>query len=491
MVMHKNMSMKKAALLNMASKYIVVIIQLVYSAILARLLTPNDYGIFALVNVFVSFFAILADMGVGNAIIQNQSLDNEDVQSIYAWSLHLSVRLAIAFCLLAIPIALFYNNTVYYYICPLLSIAVFFSALNMVPKALIMKEKYFITIAVRQVVLCIVSSVITILMAIIGLKYYSLVIYSIINAFGNYCWNLKNCDLKLRWKYEKNSIEKVKSFSNYLFSFNVLNYFSRNLDNILIGKFQGEAQLGFYNKAYQLMLYPMNNFTNVITPVLLPFLSKYQSNKEYIYRKYLSTVKLLSLVGIYITVFCFFCSEELVLTLYGKGWKDTVPCFMYLSISIWSQMVCALTGSMFQIMDQTKLQFKRGLLTAGTTILAILIGANIGGIIEISLLVTIAYLSNFITMLYFLIHKVFKESVFEYIKNFIPDFCIAFFLAFFFVFVDKSQMFGSSSSIQALLVLIVKVIMSGGLYLVLLFLFRQIKYFDLILPEKIREKIGH
>lgn len=479
----KNLSIKSAAYVNMISKYTVIFLNLFITAILARLLTPEEYGIVAIVNVFVAFFAILADLGIGNAVVQNQSLSEKDIQNIFFWSLKRAVLLGLIFVCLAVPIAYFYSNDVYLKIVPLLGIAVVFTTANTVPAALLTKSKKFVLIGLRTVTVCIVCAFFTIILAMFGFSYYALVFNTILSGFLNLIWNLKGSGLTIFSKISglNESIDKIRNFSTNLFKFNVINYFARNSDNLLIGKFLGAVELGYYNKAYQLMLYPMNNLTNVITPVLLPYLSSRKDDANYVYSKYIQTVKVLSLLGMYISVFSYFCSYELVVILFGKNWIMTVPCFQYLSISIWAQMICATAGTMFQVLDNTKGQFNCGLVTSTVTVTAIVFGVILGDIESISVLVMLAYLSHFITVIYFLVHKTFKKSWIVYIKMFVPDFIIG-------VIVAISLFLLNLINIESVLLsFIIKLTISGVLYLLLLVLSKELKHLSLLFPAKLKK----
>ncbi|MFW6015394.1 MAG: lipopolysaccharide biosynthesis protein [bacterium] len=482
--MDKNISIKKAATISMISKYSVVFIQLFYSVILARILTPEDYGIVAIINVFVAFFSILANMGIGNAIIQNQELNKEDINSIFSFSIYMGILLAIAFALLSIPISSIYSNNVYLKIGPLLSISVFFSTINMVPNALLLKEKKFFIVGVRQVIVSLLCSIATIVLAVWGFKYYALVLYSILSAIFTFLWNFKNVKLNFMFKISMDSLNKVKQFSMFLFGFNIMNYFSRNLDNLLIGKYMGSALLGNYNKAYQLMLYPLNYLTHVITPVLLPLISSYQDDLDYVYKQYLKVVKVLSIIGIYITVFCFFSSKEIVLILFGSRWVKTIHAFRFLSLSIWFQMISATSGSMFQVLDKTRTQFVRGIYTVSITIIAILIGIKIGSISTVSFFVMLAYIINFVSMVYFLVYKSFNKSWLDYLKKLFPDLIIG-------GLVSISLIIASIYSYNNIfLSFIIKSLVSISVYLVGVKITNQFYVIYSILPSKVINKIN-
>ncbi len=472
-----DLSIKKAALINMTAKYSVVVIQLLYSAILARILTPKDYGIVSVINVFVVFFTILADLGIGSAIIQRHDLRNDDLNNIYSFSFVLGFGLAIVFAFISVPVSYFYGDKVYLKVGPLLATAVFFNTLNTVPNGLLLKGKKFVLVGVRQVIVSIICSVIAIICAKFGFRYYSLLVFSILTAVFNFFWNITGSGLKFKYKWNLNSLIAIRSYSSYIFGFNIINYFSRNLDNLLVGKLMGTTELGNYNKAYQLMLYPMNMLTNVITPVLQPMLAERQNDKEYIYQSFLKTVKILSLLGTFTMVFCFFTCDELIYILYGNQWAKTVPCFRLLSISIWSQMICATSGAMFQILNQTKIQFNRGLLAVVTTVSSILIGLYFGSIVSVSFFVMLAYNSNFITMLIFLVKDSFGKNPFEFLKQLIPDFIIGSVIG---VVLYIISLLGIENKLMSF---IVKFFVSVFLYIVLMVLTKQIKYFN-VFPNR-------
>lgn len=406
-----NISIKKAALLNAGSKYTVVLWNLVLSAVLARILTPEDYGVVAVTTVFTNFFSIFANMGLGTGVIQNKSLTKQETNGIYSFTFYMGILLGIVFVIFSVPMSWIYGNPVYKQLGVLLGISLFFSTLNMIPNALMMKNKQFLRVAIRNVVIPVITSILAVFMAVMGWKYYALVMQSLLTNIITYVWNAatvhKYYDLKLSFRIRGSGLNKIKSFSGYQFAFSFVNYFSRNLDNLLIGRFISESALGFYDKAYKLMLYPVNYLTNVITPVLHPILSEYQNDKEYIYRQYMKIVQLLSMIGVFILPMCFFSAEEIILILYGEKWKSAIPCFKALSLSVWAQMITSSTGAIFQSTGNTKAMLKGGTINTVITVVAIMLGMNTGKIGVTSIYVTIAYNIHMIVGFYIL----FKEAL--------------------------------------------------------------------------------
>lgn len=169
------------------------------------------------------------------------------------------------------------------------------------------------------------------------------------------------------------------------------------------------------------MLYPVQNLTHVITPVLHPILSYYQNDKDYVYKKYMKVVKVLSILGLFFTIFCFWAGDEIVLIMFGNQWINSIGCFKILSICIWLQVITSSTSSIFQALGETKLLYKTGLITTFVNIAGIVIGILDNNIRTVSIMISMAYYVNFIIAYVILITKVFNRLYLEFIKSFKGD----------------------------------------------------------------------
>ena len=273
-------SIKKAAIINFAGKYTNIFIQLIYNAILARILTPEDFGIVAVVTVFTNFYAI-RQYGHRSAIIHDKEFDENDNNNIFTFTIYIGLIIAVLFSIFsAIFIASFYGNDIYIPIGILLSVSLFFNTLNIVPNALLLKEHRFKLVSMRMVIVAIVTAIPTIFLAFMGLKYYAIVFHSILVSMVTFLWNYRTVRPKFQRKITLDSYRRIRSYSSYQMGFSFINYFSRNIDNLLIGRFIDSKALGFYDKSYKLMLYPVNKLTHVITPVLHPILSRNRITKD-------------------------------------------------------------------------------------------------------------------------------------------------------------------------------------------------------------------
>ncbi|SDG08716.1 polysaccharide transporter, PST family [Dyadobacter soli] len=405
---------KRGAIIVFITKYSGILLGLVINSMLARLLSPAEFGIVGVVTVFITFFSILSDIGLGSAIIQKQDFTGKDFSDIFKVSILLSVVLATGFALLSYPIAAFYDNPVYIKISRLLAIQVFFSALCIVPKNMLIKAQAFKTIGLIDVTSTFLTGCLGVALAYHDFSFFSIVWRSIAFSILVFSLYFVNSGLKIHSGISFSGIRGIAKYSSYQFAFNCINYFSRNLDNILVGKFIGNAGLGLYNQAYQLMMYPVSNLTHVITPVIHPILAKYQHNKAVIFQEYIKIVKILAILGLPVSVFIYFSSPELIQLFLGEKWLGVVPILRILSISIWIQMLMSSSGAIFQAAGRTDLLFTTGLICSTVTVLSILCGVLYFKSLEMTaILLVAAFYVNFSVVFYMLINKVLQQRVYE------------------------------------------------------------------------------
>jgi hypothetical protein len=217
-------SIKQAVYLNAAARYSTLVLRLLFNAALARILVPEDFGVVAVAMVFTTFFSLLSDMGLGAGIIQNKELSREDIGSIFAFSLRLGLVLMGAFVLLSFPMAYFYGNQALVPVGMLLSFQLFFTTLNIVPNALLLKRKEFKKVALRTLCACLVSGTVGIGLALLGLKYYALVGQAILDAAFLFGWNYLSTRPPMARRPRRESLDKIRSYSGYLFGFSLINF---------------------------------------------------------------------------------------------------------------------------------------------------------------------------------------------------------------------------------------------------------------------------
>lgn len=435
------MSVKKTLLSGFfytgLAKYSGIVVSLIISAILSRLLLPKDFGVIAIASVFINFFSTLTTVGIGPAIVQNKTLEEDDLKSINAFTIYLGIGLTLLFAVLIPLICSFYDDTENLLsTLAILSISIFFSVAAIVPNAVIMKNKEFKFIAKRTFFIQLSMGVVSVIAALNGLGIYSLLINPVIGSLVLLIVNFRKVPIGFSLVPQKESIKKILSFSVYQMLFNLVYLLYRNIDKIVIGKKFGATQLGYYEKSYRLMLMPLENISGVISPVLHPVLSEYQTDKEFLWNNYLRVVKLLGEIGFYLTVLAYFCADTIITILFGSQWGPSIPLFKILSLSICFQIMQAPIGAFLQALNNVKSLFYSSLIVLLLVVLSIGVGLLFNDMIVFCYALTFSFSVTFLVYQFFF-SKIYHRSILPIIKVIIKPFLSNFLLfAGFFVAFD-------------------------------------------------------
>ena len=460
-------SLTSGVLYTGIAKYSNIIFSIIIGAILGRLLTPKEFGIVALVTVFVTFFNLLGDFGISKAVVQNQKLTKYDIQSIFTFSIVFALTLGTLFFFSAPFIAKFYSETELIKIAEFLSISVLFHTLQAIPKAQLEKALKFKQIGLITVSIQLITGIIAIILAYKGFSYYSLVIRSILNGVFLFVFFYLLSPIKIVFNINWSAINKILRFTIFNLGFNFINYFSRNGDNLLIGKFLGSASLGFYDKAYRLMMLPVQNLTHVITPAMVPIFSKYQDDQDVIYKAYFKVVKILATIGFPLSIFLFFSAQEIINIIYGPQWDQSIPIFKILALIVGIQMVYSSAGSVFLSINRTELLFYYGLISSFIFISCISLGIFWGNdLVSVGYGIIIGFTLNFFIVYYMLVHVALKKSLIHFLKGLIFPVFMSIFM------IPPLYLFTRHQSMNIYFSLIIKIIIAATSFTII-FLYQK------------------
>ena len=379
------------------AKYSGIIISLVVAGVLARLLSPDDFGIVAIATVIIAFFGIFTDMGISPAIIQDKTLTKHELSDIFSFTLWMGIGLSVLFFAASWPIAAYYDSPILRILCQLLCVNLFFASANIVPNALFYKNKEFKFIALRSFGIQVASGAAAVIAALSGAGLYALIISPILSSILIFGISIKRYPQRASLTLGLKAIRKIFSYSAYQFLFNVINYFSRNLDKLLIGKYMGMSQLGYYEKSYRLMMLPLQNITQVITPVMHPVFSDYQNDLQRLGSAYERIMRLLAFIGMPLSVLLFFTAKEVTLIIFGDQWLPSVPVFRILTLSVGVQIILSSSGSIFQAAGNTRSLFICGLFSSVLNVSGMLLGIFWFGTLEaVAWCIVFSYCINFV-----------------------------------------------------------------------------------------------
>lgn len=343
------------------TKVIAYLIQIAVLIISTRLFSPNDFGLIAITLTLTQFFIMLGDLGLGPAIISEKKIIRIEKNTLFSFSLLISIILTFFYLCSSILFIHIYNQPYFIYFGLFLAPGVFFSILCMVPLALLRKNCSFLLIGIIEIV----AEVFSLFMMLITWKYgfdiYSLLIRIVSNSilkfiayYFSYLLISKHL-LTLNLKFKL--IKKYFSFSVYQSVYGIIIYLSKNIDNLLIGKFFGTSFLGYYDRAYQLMRYPVNLTSVALGPVIQSILSK---NQQVLIKTHNYLSFLLASLGCLICFILFANSKLIILILFGENWLPVVNYIEIFSFSIPILLLHGTSGAYFQAISKTKELLKTG-----------------------------------------------------------------------------------------------------------------------------------
>lgn len=411
-------SLYHAIIQSVTGRMAVYIVQFFALTLYARMFTPEEFGIIASIQVFVTFFQILSDIGIGPAVISLKNVTERERNGIFTVTFIVGMFLSGVFYLFSYALNGFYGGFKYQDIALVICINILFSSLTILPQTGLNKDAKFITTAKigvfsELIALCGVLILYSFDYGVLALA-SKIGMQSISKFLLTYLHSVDTSLGKPKFGKEVFHIKKILSFSLYQFGFNFINYFSRNLDNILIGKYFGMSTIGIYSKSYELMRYPLLVTTFALTPAIQPILTKFRDDKHRVVKEHnILTSRLLAL-SIPISVYLFFNSHDVVTVLFGTNWVSVAPLIKIFSFMVPVQAVLSTSGSFFQVMNNPRLLFYSGFVAAMFSVTAIVLGVVSGSIENVAIFLVIAFLLNFMQIYYVLFKFCFMSSISDF-----------------------------------------------------------------------------
>ncbi len=334
---HKGTVLKKKATSGVVwtavQKYSVMGIQFVSGIILARLLTPYDYGCIGMLSIFMVLADTFIDAGFGSALIQKKRPTQEDYSTIFFWNLGMAGVMYLCLFFSAPAISRFYNIPL---LCPVLrvnGVVLFLNALNIIQRNQLRKQMNFKKIAIVTTVTSFISLGVTIYLAHKGFGVWALVAQHIITA-AIPClvfWVTNNWFPS--FVFSRQSFKELFGFGFYMFLTHLLNNFSGQIQGLLIGKVYNPSTMGYYSKAHSTEKVASNSISGVLTQVTYPLYAEAQDDKHLI----ANMVKRLTSVLAYWTFPLMFLllllAKPIFVLLYTDRWLQSVPYFQVLCLA--------------------------------------------------------------------------------------------------------------------------------------------------------------
>lgn len=331
----KNLKQKAAAgmVWSALQRYSTMFIQFISGIILARLLTPYDYGCIGMLAIFMVLAESFIDGGFGSALIQKKRPTQEDYSTIFFWNLGMAVLLYAVLYFSAPAIARFYNIPLLCDVLRVQGVILFIYAFNIVQRNQLQKKLNFRVLSIVTITTSITSLAITIIMAYHGYGVWSLVAQHILMALipALVFWFY----IKWRpiWTFSWKSFHELFSFGFYMFLTHLLNQFGQQIQGLLIGRFYNASTMGLYSKAYATEKLSSQSISQVMTQVTYPLYAEVQDDKERLSNIIRRITMTLSYATFPLMFILLLCAKPVFIILYSERWIDSVPYFQVLCIA--------------------------------------------------------------------------------------------------------------------------------------------------------------
>jgi O-antigen/teichoic acid export membrane protein len=417
--MASNLSKKAISGVKWATlaKFINIGVGIIKISILTRFLSGSDFGLMAIVNVTIGFADLFMDMGLSTAILHKQNITPKEYSSLYWLNFLSSIFLYLIALGITPYVALYYHQPELNILIPLVAINFILSAIGRQFNTIFQKELDFYTISVIEIISVVASLILAIVLALNNYGVYALayssilqfVLFNIILLFVGY----KKHKIALHF-----SLQETYPFLKigiYQVGGQIINFFSKELDVLIIGRMLGAEVVGLYSLAKNLAVKPIMLINPIITEIATPFLSVMQDNKEQLKQSYLKLIRMTTAVNFVIYLLMFIFSDVIIHVLYGQKFESCVVILRLFCSYMYLRSIYNPVGSLLVATGRTDLDLKWNIFMVFMTSLLLYIGSmfNINGIV-ISLNVLLILI--FIPAWYIFYKNLIDLSLKDYLK---------------------------------------------------------------------------
>lgn len=359
---------------NIASSGVTFLVGLV----LARLLTPAEYGIMAMIAIFIAISNSITDSGFSNALIRKIHIDRIDYNTVFYFNLLVSIVIYILLFLASPAISSFFKEPILINVTRIIGWVVIINALAIIPRTIFVRNINFKTQTKISLISSVSSGIIGIGMALCNMGVWSLVGQQISRQLLNTLFLWIFCKWRPVWEFSIKSFRELFGFGSKLLLSGLLDTIYKNIYYIVIGRFYTSSQLGQFTRAEQFKTIFSSNLTTVVQRVSYPVLSSIQEEPERLREAYRKVIKTTMLVTFACMLGLAAVSKSLLLILIGEKW---LPAVHFLQIICFSGMLYplhAINLNILQVKGRSDLFLKLEILKKVIAIGPIIIGIFCG-----------------------------------------------------------------------------------------------------------------
>jgi lipopolysaccharide exporter len=364
------------------------------SIILAQRLSASDYGVVGFALLFINFLSRFSDLGVTEAVIQRDQIDDRGLYTGYTTKFILGIVVFAIIFLLAPLAKLFFDNSAIENVIKVLSINFIITTFGFLPTCLLTRELNYKKLIIPQLAAAFANSGLSIILALMGFNYWSIVLASVAGAVVSVLAVNFIHPVKIKFKFDKILFREFMGFGANLFYSGLFIYIIFNADNIIIGTLMGSSMLGLYAIAFNWGSMVSGRLYEVVHSVLFPTFSRIQQDTNKLKESYLRVLEYITFIGVISNLTLLLCSQEFLYYVLGSGtdkWMPALRTFQIMLIYGIIRTFLEPIANVLLALGKTKLLLKSTIITGAIELIFLYPVAKIFGIEGVAILVTLSY----------------------------------------------------------------------------------------------------
>ncbi|HJQ83043.1 MAG TPA: lipopolysaccharide biosynthesis protein [Candidatus Binatia bacterium] len=363
---------------SIAGQLAVQAIRLAFGVALARLLSPHEFGLLAMVSVLTQSVLSVADLGLEDALVQRRVLDEDDRSSIFWTTLAVGALLGLVTAAAAPAVAGFYDLDALRPLTIMLAALFLLEAIGTVPRALLVRELDF-----RRTVGCesagaVAGGVVAVVLAWRGFGVASLAVQALAGAAVESLLLLGAAGWRPRLAFRFGAVRDLLRFGSNRAGTRALGYWSQHVDELLVGKLLGASALGLYGRACTLVRFPVLYVSRATARVMFPALASFQDEPARVRDAYLRATGCVALATVPLCLGLLATAEPFVLGLFGPQWAAMVPLVRILAVASVVQSITTLASSLYLSQGRADLHLRLNVFQTAVMLAATLVGQRWG-----------------------------------------------------------------------------------------------------------------
>lgn len=387
----------------------------VFTIILARILSPEDYGLIGMLSIFITISQVFISSGFGEALIQKEVCTEEDYSTAFYFNIIVSLLAYIILFFSAPYISAFYYEEKLCLLLRVLALNFIINSLTIVQSARMTKEMNFRSFSIINFLSTIISGIVGVILAYTGFGVWALVVQTIFSSFVLFVLFVFFNNWLPKLGFSMESFRHLWNYGSKLIVTGLISVIQLNLSSILIGRFYKSAQVGYYTRAQSFGELPSTILFSVFSSVTFPTFCKLQNDRDRLLKVYKRIIFNIVLITCPIILCLVLLSKPLILILLTDKWLPCVPLLQWLLLARMFLPIGATQTSLLRSIGRTDLYMKLYFVTAPLSLLSIIISISFGVRAMAMATFIAAVLSNFISS--YIIGKLVGYGIKDQIKD--------------------------------------------------------------------------